>query len=139
MLAGGSENHRPRKRLTNAGGRKEVPLASATSLLPSTAPPGTSARTTRVGGSGGGGGGEDVPKTGGRLEKKKLFPVTSAAEKRPATTANLIGKRLDATSVDAHRLAAHKEQRRREIYAWNASLGRKLENEGTTDGSADAV
>lgn len=82
-----------------------------------------------------------VPKTGGLPEKKKPFTtLSSAAGRRPATTTSTsFGKRLDATSVDAHRLAAHKEQRRREMYAWNAAMRQKVEKEGSADGSADAV
>lgn len=97
-------------------------------------------RVSRMWSRNGGG----MPHTAARTDKLKPWGVHSATDRRPATTtssspSSQVPKRLDATSAEAHVLAAHKEQRRREIYAWNEALRQRIEIQGKEDGSADAV
>lgn len=88
------------------------------------------------------GGGAGLPHTSTRSEKKKAWGVQDTGDKRPVTTTSAssqVPRRVDATSVEAHQLAAHKAQRRREIYAWNEAIRQQTEKQGKEDGSADAV
>lgn len=58
---------------------------------------------------------------------------TSSAGSRGGTAR---GGRISPASSDVHKLALHKEQRRREIYAWNEKLRKELEK---GDVAVDAV